>query len=62
MSEILGSMADVPKDLLAEVQKLEQQFTVPTEKLKAISKHFISELDKGESQLLIRSASEKPLI
>lgn len=51
MSEILGSMADVPKDLLAEVQKLEQQFTVPTEKLKAISKHFISELDKGKSQL-----------
>ncbi|KAF4926284.1 hexokinase [Colletotrichum tropicale] len=44
-----GSMADVPKDLLAEVQKLEQQFTVPTEKLKAISKHFISELDKGLS-------------
>ncbi|KAJ0313754.1 hypothetical protein COL5a_003321 [Colletotrichum fioriniae] len=43
------SMADVPKDLLAEVKKLEEQFTVPTEKLKQISAHFITELDKGLS-------------
>lgn len=48
MCENLGSMADVPKDLLAEVKKLEEQFTVPTEKLKQISAHFITELDKGK--------------
>ena len=43
-----GSMADVPKDLLQEIQKLEQLFTVPTEKLKEITDHFIHELDKGK--------------
>jgi hexokinase len=40
-------MADVPKDLLAEINKLEEQFTVDTAKLKAITKHFVDELTKG---------------
>lgn len=44
-----GSMADVPKDLLAEIKRLEELFSVPTEKLKAITAHFIKELDKGLS-------------
>ncbi|KAI6085398.1 hexokinase [Hypoxylon rubiginosum] len=44
-----GSMADVPKDLLGEIQKLEELFTVDTAKLKQITKHFVSELDKGLS-------------
>ncbi|KAH9998904.1 hexokinase [Xylariaceae sp. FL0662B] len=44
-----GSMADVPKDLLSEIAKLEEQFTVDTKALKAITKHFVSELDKGLS-------------
>jgi len=42
-----GSMADVPKDLLQEIKKLEQQFTVPKEKLKEITAHFVKELEKG---------------
>ena len=42
-----GSMADVPKDLLQEIQKLEQLFTVSPQKLKEITDHFIHELDKG---------------
>jgi hexokinase len=42
-----GSMADVPKDLLDQINRLEEQFTVPTDKLKAITEHFISELAKG---------------
>ena len=42
-------MADVPKDLLSEIKKLEELFTVDKAKLKAITDHFISELDKGTS-------------
>jgi hypothetical protein len=42
-----GSMADVPKDLVEEIKKLEEQFTIPTAKLKAITEHFVSELAKG---------------
>lgn len=40
-------MADVPKDLLQEIKKLEELLTVDTAKLKQITKHFISELEKG---------------
>ncbi|TQS35261.1 hypothetical protein Golomagni_04324 [Golovinomyces magnicellulatus] len=45
----IGSMADVPRNLLAEIKRLEEQFTVPTEKLKAITAHFVKELEKGLS-------------
>ncbi|KAL7975262.1 hexokinase [Trichoderma sp. SZMC 28014] len=44
-----GSKADIPKDLLAEVRKLEEIFTVDTQKLKQITDHFVSELAKGLS-------------
>lgn len=40
-------MADVPKDLLGEIKRLEELFTVEKTKLKAITEHFISELEKG---------------
>ncbi len=40
-------MADVPKDLLGEIKKLEELFAVDTVKLKQITKHFVSELEKG---------------
>ncbi len=42
-----GSMADVPKDLLQEIKRLEDLFTVPKEKLKSITEHFVKELEKG---------------
>lgn len=42
-------MADVPKDLLQEIKRLEELFTVDTAKLKAITTHFVSELTKGMS-------------
>ncbi|KAI1264295.1 hexokinase [Xylariaceae sp. FL1019] len=42
-------MADVPKDLLAEIKALEEAFTVDTAKLKQIMHHFVSELEKGLS-------------
>lgn len=42
-------MADVPRDLLEQIAQLERLFTVDTEKLKAITDHFIVELDKGMS-------------
>ncbi|EOO03246.1 putative hexokinase protein [Phaeoacremonium minimum UCRPA7] len=44
-----SSFADVPKDLLQEIKQLEEQFTVKPEKLKQITDHFVSELDKGLS-------------
>ncbi|RKF54204.1 Hexokinase [Golovinomyces cichoracearum] len=44
-----GSMADVPRNLLAEINRLEEHFTVSTEKLKAITAHFVTELEKGLS-------------
>lgn len=40
-------MADVPKDLLAEIKRLEDMFTVPKDKLKLITDHFVKELEKG---------------
>ncbi|KAI5363809.1 putative hexokinase, ATPase, nucleotide binding domain-containing protein [Septoria linicola] len=45
-----GSMADIPKDILGEIKRLEEIFTVDTTKLKAITDHFISELAKGLSK------------
>ena len=42
-------MADVPKDLLQEIRKLEDLLTVGTAKLKHITAHFVDELDKGLS-------------
>lgn len=45
-----GSMADVPQELLNEIHGYEGDFTVPSETLKAVTKHFITELDKGLSK------------
>lgn len=41
-------MADVPKDLLQEIKRLEDMFTVPKAKLKEITAHFVKELEKGK--------------
>lgn len=43
-------MADVPKDLMEHIHILDKLFTVDTQKLKDITDHFISELDKGLSK------------
>lgn len=45
-------MADVPKDLLDQINELERLFTVDREKLKQITEHFVSELKRGEIDLL----------
>ncbi|KAF2195791.1 hexokinase [Zopfia rhizophila CBS 207.26] len=42
-------MADVPKDLMDQITRLEELFVVPTEKLKEITDHFVNELTKGLS-------------
>lgn len=42
-------MADVPKDLLKEIERLELMFTVDKDKLKLITDHFVKELEKGLS-------------
>lgn len=44
---MIGSMADIPKNLQAEIKALEEQLTVPKEKLKQITDHFVKELEKG---------------
>lgn len=43
----LGSFIEIPKSLQGEVKALEEQFTVSGQKLKQITDHFVSELDKG---------------
>ena len=42
-------MADVPKDLLAQIKELEELFTVDQAKLKEVVNHFVKELEKGLS-------------
>jgi len=42
-------MGDIPHDLLQEIKRLEGLFSVDTEQLKAISNHFVSELQRGLS-------------
>ncbi|KAI9885838.1 MAG: hypothetical protein M1823_002368 [Watsoniomyces obsoletus] len=44
-----GSLADVPKDLLAQIKELEQLFGVDQQKLKEITNHFVCELEQGLS-------------
>jgi hexokinase len=44
-----GSKTDLPQNLIDQIRYLEGLFTVDTKKLKAISDHFVSELDKGLS-------------
>lgn len=42
-------MADVPKDLLEQIEELERLFTIDQAKLKEITNHFVGELEKGMS-------------
>lgn len=42
-------MADMPRDLKEQIEKLEEIFVVPTKKLKEITDHFVKELKKGLS-------------
>jgi hexokinase len=48
-TESTGSMADLPKNLLEEAKHLEEMLAVPASKLKEITDHFVSELEKGKS-------------
>ncbi|CCE92233.1 hexokinase 2 TDEL_0D06490 [Torulaspora delbrueckii] len=45
-----GSMADIPKDLMDQIHGLEVIFGTTPEKLRAVVKHFIGELNKGLSK------------
>lgn len=40
----------MPTDLKTQIDKLEELFLVPTEKLKQISDHFVHELQRGLSK------------
>ena len=50
----VGSMADVPDDLLGQIKYLENVFTVDQAKLKEVTNHFVKELEKGKSSVLLR--------
>lgn len=39
----------MPRDLKEQIEKLEEIFVVPTQKLKEITDHFVKELEKGLS-------------
>lgn len=45
-----GTFTDVPQALLEEISEIEELLTVSPESLQKITKHFISELDKGLSE------------
>jgi hexokinase len=47
---VVGSFADMPTDLKTQIDKLEELFVVPQDKLKEISNHFVKELEKGLSK------------
>lgn len=47
LTKLTGSFAEIPKSLKDEIKALEDQFLVPKEKLKAITDHFVKELEKG---------------
>ncbi|SCV04757.1 LAME_0H21000g1_1 [Lachancea meyersii CBS 8951] len=45
-----GSMADVSANLLEQIEKFEDMFTVKADKLKEVTEHFVEELNKGLSK------------
>ena len=49
----LGSMADVPDDLLEQIKYLERIFSVDQNKLKEVTNHFVKELEKGKWSVLL---------
>ena len=49
----VGSMSDVPDDLLEQIRYLERIFTVDQAKLKEVTDHFVKELEKGKSSVLL---------
>lgn len=51
----LGSIADAAQGLRPEIEQLERQFTIDTKKLKEITDHFVSELEKGSWRFLSKS-------
>lgn len=51
----VGSLADVPQNLLDEIKHFEQIFTVDTAKLKQVSDHFVKELEKGGLSIAYQS-------
>ena len=44
-----GTLDQVPKNLLEQIKQLEDIFSVPQQKLKHITNHFVNELTKGLS-------------
>jgi hexokinase len=52
-----AGLADAPKDLVNEIKRLEELFTVDTAKLKEITDHFVNELAKGERPVYVNNSN-----
>jgi len=56
-------MADVPKDLLDQINRLEELFVVDAAKLKEVTDQFVSELRRGlgeENATIVRVVPAQP--
>lgn len=50
---LLGSIQDLPQNLLQQIKDFEDMFTVDRTKLKQIVNHFVKELEKGRLRSLV---------
>lgn len=55
-NSLLGSIQDLPQNLLQQIKDFEDMFTVDRTKLKQIVNHFVKELEKGR----LRSFVHRP--
>jgi len=57
INRFLGSVHELPQNLLQHIQRFEEVFTVDTAKLKEVVNHFVKELEKGTFAVPAVSAS-----
>lgn len=59
----VSSLHDAPdKDLVNEIKRLEELFTIDTATLKEITHHFVDELTKGELHRRPTNVSDRHLL
>jgi hexokinase len=47
LKSAIGSFNHCGENILQQIERLEELFTVPTEQLKKITDHFVNELNQG---------------
>lgn len=59
----VSSLPDAPgKDLVNEIKRLEELFTIDTATLKEITHHFVDELTRGESHRQPKNGFDRHLL